>query len=291
MAVRDHGHAVDTALDQGRQAVPGQALGLFLQGIAGDRRAQDQEADRRHARGQQAVGVRQRARIRARRQRHDGQGAHAGEVQRHDRQHQQRRGEQHLPVGPLVRRRMESRRSADHRGDHRGHDIGWRPDHKGVGHEGRHTGVVHTGDRQAEDRAARRRRMGALRRADRQRQTAADHRHHQRQAGQHRRIADLGLRLIRQHGHEMGAPDGRPAGHRAQEQPRQTGPQAADARLVEQAVQNHGAHDTDHGSKSDEEQIMLLRQAGQDAHGGELGQQSACHPARFFLNRRPHAQG
>ena len=259
----DH-HAVDAAFQQMLQPGLGLDAELHVQGVGGDAGAQHHQSHGRHGEGQHHIGAVGDGGVRQGRQRNHRHGRHAGEVQGHDAQdHQHDRRRLARPPG-----QVEGQAAEDHGPGDGGGDIGRGPVDDRIGGEAGHARIVHRHHRQAEQNAAQFGGPAHGARCDPQGCAAAQHGHAQRQAGQQGFVTDRRARFIGDHGHEMGAPDRRPGRHGAHEAPGQARARFGRAQTAEQAEGDDGADQAKGGGEPDQPEVMVVGQAGEEAHGG-----------------------
>ena len=123
---------------------------LQIQGVAGQTGAQHQQAHAGDCESHRQLRLGPCHRTEVGAQGDDRHGRHAGEMKRDDSgDHQQNRAEQPA-VATGGAGAIEGGRAQQHRPRHRCGDIGRRPVHHGFGRKGRHAGVVHRRDGQAE---------------------------------------------------------------------------------------------------------------------------------------------
>ena len=259
-------HAVDAGLEQVLQPLAVQRQGFPIQGVAGAAGAQHQQTDAGDAQRQHMARVLARQHAVQRSQRNDGHRRHGREVQADDAQHHGRPALQPREAF-FGRGQAEGQGAERHRTDNGDRQIDGRPMHHALDRQGGHADEVHPGHSHAEQGAARLDGETAAHGGRRQGQADAQDRHRQGDARQHRLIGRLDARSIGDHGHEMGAPDGRSARDGAQEQPRHTRQSPVFTNAPQQSCCDEAAQQADQGSQGDEPQMVLVSQTGQDTHG------------------------
>ncbi len=171
-------------------------------------------------------------------------------------------------MGAWLESRLTQRDCGDPRGNqHRGEQVASIPFDKTFDMIGCHARVVHEGNAQTDDGAAKlRRELRIVERAKPEAQSTSNDGNEQGDHGQDRIEHDRSRHLVGQHGDEMRAPDRRPRGNRRQDAPTVHLNTRANAGPGKKSECNPRSSNTDNGRKSHEPKVVLGEKARDDAH-------------------------